>query len=169
MAKPADPMPPGARSLNPVFHEWWRRIVDPNLALGEFNRALADGRLMAWVSGEGILPVSYWRTHRVVLDRKEPECVIVHKGRLEVLASFYIAPMALPQPMAQPQPAPETKKEKSKQQKLILKLAAEEFPGGWEDVSTKDIIDRVGRRLKDQKLPVPGRDTFERALDRRLD
>jgi hypothetical protein len=167
VAKPAaDPMPLGARPLNVVFQEWWRRIGDPAITLGEFNRALADGRLTAWVSGEGTLPTSYWRTHRVAFDRKEPMCVIVCKGRLEALASFYIAP-APPQPMAPPSPEPESKK--SKTQELILGFAKKEFPRGWKDIPTREIRKRVGEKFKKQGMTVPSYDTFLRALGRRQD
>ena len=87
----ANPLPAGARRLNPVFDEWRRRIGEPDAALREFNRALADGRLVAWIPSRGVLPPSYWQTAQVAFDSVDPLCVIVRGGKREVRASFYIA------------------------------------------------------------------------------
>lgn len=95
MAKVANPLPAGARRINPVFHEWSRRIGGPD-ALREFNRALADGRLVAWIPSRGVLPTSYWQTAQVAFDSVDPLCVIVRRGKREVRSGFYIAEAALP-------------------------------------------------------------------------
>jgi hypothetical protein len=58
---------------------------------------------------------------------------------------------------------------KSRKQRLIQQIAAEEFPGGYDQIPTNEIIHRVSDRLRRQSLPVPGRDTFNRALGRRAD
>ncbi len=55
----------------------------------------------------------------------------------------------------------------SRDQRQIMKFVAEEFPNGWENVETRDIIKRVGDKMKAMKLKVPRRDTFNRALGRR--
>jgi hypothetical protein len=96
VAKDANPLPAGARRLNPVFHEWSRRIGEPAAALRELNRALADGRLVAWIPSRGVLPPSYWQTAQVAFDSVDPLCVIVRGGKREVRASFYTAEAALP-------------------------------------------------------------------------
>src|SRR4029077_15269423 len=85
-----------ARRLNRVFHEWSRRIGEPAAALRELNRALADGRLVAWIPSRGVLPTSYWQTAQVAFDSVDPLCVIVRRAKREVRASFYIAEAALP-------------------------------------------------------------------------
>jgi hypothetical protein len=96
VAKDANPLPAGARRINPVFQEWQQRIGEPAAALRELNCALADGRLVAWIPSRGGLPTSYWQTAQVVFDRVDPRCVIVHRGGRKVRASFYIAEAALP-------------------------------------------------------------------------
>jgi hypothetical protein len=68
---------------------------------------------------------------------------------------------------AQADQAPPKAVKGSRQQQLILRMTEEEFPDGYEQVSTSEIFHRVGEQLKRQKLPVPGRTTFERALGRR--
>jgi hypothetical protein len=59
------------------------------------------------------------------------------------------------------------RKKKSRKQWLIQQITAEEFPGGHDQIESGEIIKRVGDRLQRQRIPVPGRDTFLRALGRR--
>ena len=59
------------------------------------------------------------------------------------------------------------RKKKSRKQRLIRQITAEEFPGGHDQIEIGEIIKRVGDRLQRQRIPVPGRDTFLRALGRR--
>jgi hypothetical protein len=66
-------------------------------------------------------------------------------------------------------PAPATKGRGSRQQRMIQQIVAEEFPNGWDQIETGVIIQKVGNRLQRQRLAVPKRDTFLRALDRRKD
>jgi len=64
-------------------------------------------------------------------------------------------------------PAPATKRRRSRQQRMIQQIAAEEYPDGYDQIETGVIIQRVANRLVRQKLAVPKRDVFLRALDRR--
>jgi hypothetical protein len=66
----------------------------------------------------------------------------------------------------QPNPIAPRKKGSRKQQ-LIQQITEEEFPGGHDQIPTNEIIHRVGEVLKRQGCPIPGRDTFNRALGRR--
>jgi hypothetical protein len=59
------------------------------------------------------------------------------------------------------------RKEKSRKQRLIRQITAEEFPGGHDQIEIGEIIKRVGDRLQRERILVPGRDTFLRALGRR--
>jgi hypothetical protein len=59
------------------------------------------------------------------------------------------------------------RKKKSRKQRSIRQITAEEFPGGHDQIEIGEIIKRVGDRLQRQRIPVPGRDTFLRALGRR--
>lgn len=59
------------------------------------------------------------------------------------------------------------RKKKSRKQWLIQQITAEEFRGGHDQIEIGEIIKRVGDRLQRQRIPVPGRDTFLRALGRR--
>jgi hypothetical protein len=59
------------------------------------------------------------------------------------------------------------RKKKSRKQLLIQQITAEEFPGGHDQIESGEIIKRVGNRLQRLRIPVPGRDTFLRALGRR--
>jgi hypothetical protein len=59
------------------------------------------------------------------------------------------------------------RKKKSRKQRLIRQITAEEFPGGHDQIEIGEIIKRVGDRLQRQRILVPGRDTFLRALGRR--
>jgi hypothetical protein len=59
------------------------------------------------------------------------------------------------------------RKKKSRKQWLIQQITAKEFPGGHDQIEIGEIIKRVGDRLQRQRIPVPGRDTFLRALGRR--
>ena len=59
------------------------------------------------------------------------------------------------------------RKKKSRKQLLIQQITAEEFAGGHDQIESGEIIKRVGARLQRQRIPVPGRDTFLRALGRR--
>ena len=64
-------------------------------------------------------------------------------------------------------PAAATKGRGSRQQRMIQQIAAEEYPDGYDQIETGVIIQRVANRLVRQKLAVPKRDVFLRALDRR--
>jgi hypothetical protein len=55
----------------------------------------------------------------------------------------------------------------SRMQRLIRRIADEKWPDGWKDITTGQIMNDVGRVLKDQGIDVSGRDTFLRALGRR--
>jgi len=55
----------------------------------------------------------------------------------------------------------------SRAQDLIRRIAAAQWPGGYEHVGTAIIIKRVGDKLKEMDEPVPKRDVFLRALRRR--
>jgi hypothetical protein len=57
----------------------------------------------------------------------------------------------------------------SRQQRMVQQIAAEEFPDGYDQIETGVIIHTVSNRLGRQKLPVPKRDVFLRALGRRKD
>ena len=57
----------------------------------------------------------------------------------------------------------------SRQQRMIQQIAAEEFPDGYDQIETGVIIHKVSNRLGRQKLHVPKRDVFLRALGRRKD
>ena len=57
----------------------------------------------------------------------------------------------------------------SRDQRQILKFAAEEFPSGWQEVETRVIMQRVGRRFEKLELPNPKYDVYLRALRRRKD
>jgi hypothetical protein len=65
--------------------------------------------------------------------------------------------------------APTTKRRRSRRQRMIQQIAAEEFPDGYDQIETGVIIHKVANRLERQRLPVPKRDVFLRALDRRKD
>jgi hypothetical protein len=66
-------------------------------------------------------------------------------------------------------PAPATKGRGSRQQRMIQQIVGEEFPDGYDQIETGVIIHKVADRLKRQRLLVPKRDTFLRALGRRKD
>jgi hypothetical protein len=66
-------------------------------------------------------------------------------------------------------PAPATKGRGSRQQRMVQQIVAEEFPDGCDQIETGVIIHQVADRLKRQRLAVPKRDTFLRALGRRKD
>jgi hypothetical protein len=55
----------------------------------------------------------------------------------------------------------------SRAQELIKRVAREEFPGGYDNISPARIIDRVSRKIKQMGVKIPLRDTFLRALGRR--
>jgi hypothetical protein len=50
---------------------------------------------------------------------------------------------------------------------LIIDVATDLYPNGWDSVSTPEIMQKVGKRIQDKKLTVPERDVFLRALGRR--
>jgi hypothetical protein len=54
----------------------------------------------------------------------------------------------------------------SREQRMIRRMVDKKLPG-WRDMSTSQIMKDIGDKLKDKGIPVPGRDTFERALGRR--
>jgi hypothetical protein len=56
---------------------------------------------------------------------------------------------------------------RSREQELIREIAAEIWPNGYEHVRTETIIKRVGDKIDRMGFPVPKRDVFLRALDRR--
>ena len=56
---------------------------------------------------------------------------------------------------------------RSREQELIREIAAEIWPNGYEHVRTETIIERVGDKIDRMGFPVPKRDVFLRALDRR--
>jgi len=78
-------------------------------------------------------------------------------------------PTAINSSTAASPPAPATKGRGSRQQRTIQQIAGEEFPDGCDQIETGVIIHRVADRLGRQKLPVPKRDVFLRALGRRKD
>jgi hypothetical protein len=57
----------------------------------------------------------------------------------------------------------------SRAQDEIRQIAAEEWPGGWENIPTVEIMQRVGEVLKKRGRRIRSRSTFERALGRRKD
>jgi hypothetical protein len=64
-------------------------------------------------------------------------------------------------------PEPERQRKGSREQQLIREIADDEWPDGWDHVSTAVLIKRVGDRLKERGEPVPKRDKFLRGLGRR--
>jgi hypothetical protein len=64
-------------------------------------------------------------------------------------------------------PAAPSAPKASRAQDLIRRIAADEWPGGYEHVGTAAIIKRVGDKLQEMDEPVPKRDVFLRALGRR--
>jgi hypothetical protein len=62
---------------------------------------------------------------------------------------------------------PEKLKTRPRSQQLILEEVTALYPNRWANVPTSVIMQKVGNRMKTKNLPVPGRDTFLRALDRR--
>jgi hypothetical protein len=65
------------------------------------------------------------------------------------------------------QRADEKPRRRSRTQEMIREIAADEWPDGCEHLETDYIRQYVGKILKDRGLPVPKRDVFLRALDRR--
>jgi hypothetical protein len=52
-------------------------------------------------------------------------------------------------------------------QQAIRQFTDEKWPDGWDHISTSHIMKVIGKVLEARDIPVPGRDTFVRALDRR--
>jgi len=59
------------------------------------------------------------------------------------------------------------KPRRSRGQDEIKQIADELWPDGYEHVETKNLIKEVGDQLERRGIPVPKRDVFLRALDRR--
>jgi hypothetical protein len=72
-----------------------------------------------------------------------------------------------PSEQASPTREAEPERPRSRQQSLVLKFTNEEFPGGWKDIETRDLLKRVGDRLQKAQQPIPKRDVFLRAYGRR--
>jgi hypothetical protein len=87
---------------------------------------------------------------------KQPSHAAAPPSTVAAPAVSEVATQDVPQPAAG-----------SRDQQQIMKFVAEEFPNGWENVETRDIIKRVGDKMTAMNLKVPGRDAFNRALGRR--
>jgi hypothetical protein len=130
--------------------------------------------------GDDHLVIDYAEYEDIYLPGRQWESV-VRRLDVERHERLYFPMTAAPPPageqdvparkprLAAPPPAPATKGRGSRQQRMIQQIAAEEFPGGCDQIEIGVIIHRVGERLKRQRVPVPGRDTFNRALGRRKD
>jgi hypothetical protein len=74
---------------------------------------------------------------------------------------------ALPPPPSDRGADDQPRREGSRMQQLIRRIADEKWPDGWKATETRHIIKIVGEELKTRGEHVPERSTFERALGRR--
>jgi len=102
---------------------------------------------------------------------KKSKSVRVHRQARKYRKRHTHFPAAAPVGIPSPQlGTPKLRRKKgSRNQRLVLKFAAEEFRGEWQDVETRVIRHRVGRRFEKLGLPNPKYDVYLRALGRRKD
>jgi len=62
-------------------------------------------------------------------------------------------------------PSGQPRRKRSRQQELVLQVAADCFPDGYEHKEPGEIIKGIGDELKRRGKPVPKRDVFLRAFD----
>jgi hypothetical protein len=159
-----------AEDYLPLAEAFWRVIGRRPFKIGtdsatlnrfydimESGRYLAKGRPRSPTADYADIPPQVWRNF--LLNRFD-ESMLIEYASKTVWFDVRIAPAPAPTAAA-------PKLRRSRQQRLILKTAAEVYPDGWTDVETRDIIKVVGDKIEAKGLKVPKPDVWLRALDRR--
>jgi hypothetical protein len=178
--------PPQWAPLSEAFLQIRGKFGSSELAARDLRQGLLDGGLPSaarWISEDGketclLLKPTFWKTTAQVRwwddiaweDGRQQRAGVAVSGRGKELSGswhFFVHRAELDKlyPVAAV-PAP-TRREEPREWRLIRRLAAEEWPDGYEDIRTARIIARVSDRLTEMGEPIPHRSTFERALGRR--
>jgi hypothetical protein len=172
----------GKISIDGAFRKL-RPALGPNGAVDEMNKAMLrdDKRARLFCNGRVVNP-NFIRNHLVVSGpgsrradgRRRRNAEIVATRALDEPVASYTWRMDAKEvealrPMTSDKPARKGARERrqSRAQGLIRRVAGEIWPGGYEQVETREIIKRASDELERRGLPVPKRDVFLRALDRR--
>jgi hypothetical protein len=150
--------------------------VDPNFIRTHLvveARHAADGRWSASIKPIRALAAAryIWRVDAPEIEALRPQPIEPQPPVLpEVLPPLPARPQveAL-SPLPVEMPPPSSNQREPRSHRLIRKIADETWPGGWENVETRQILHDVSAVLEKRSVAVPSRDTFLRALGRRKD
>jgi len=170
-------------SIDKAFRKL-RPALGPNGAVDEMNKALLrdDKRARLFSNGRLVNP-NFIRTNLVVKGpgsrradgQRRRRAEIAAKRALDKPEEAYTWEMdademieaLLPTTSGKSPRKTSAKRKRTRQQELVLEVAAEIWLGGWEHIETREIIKKVSDKLEARSLAVPKRDVFLRALDRR--